>query len=697
MSDVIATLKAAERIVLNPRSGRSEIASALASVDDLNNAAASAAIRATAHEWFLNHKGEEVVPFQPAPEEEEDAFRAISDPDARERALATTMPGFGPRHVSRAIVNRVVNDLPASDIIHHLHDAKAWCDVVRHVQLHRLLDIIGHPAASEYNARHLRTDDGRDALLKRLDIESAGDGQHLLDALQPTLPLQFVPTLYRHLAQRSPADLPFQENPLLLFIDGASPDVQALMPEDVWRQFWEQLVTPQEAWYRVPLSAPLTEDDAEEWMETAIRENDMDALRHLAMMRNISLDISQRIADYMSTARLHKSEAARDALLTLPPSIYAHWRTALSLTGGKVRDDDDTLRHIRELAWLNDADPVATALAAIDWLDTPENRDILKSAVEMMPLVKTEVLIKNQGDRLGASDSSKHLADLPVTPQSRVEAMHSSGEDVAELLNQNIFSARPAHLDGRHSAGSFFIDTPSGSWYMKPGSGRAGPIKGIEDDLSPPSARESAFWQLARSWGLAADLSRTEWMRVDGDKLYAAIFFLPAEYRPLIDIREDDAGRVLSALESYRLRGRIWQWSVLDWVAGNGDRHGHNMLMNPDGEIRLIDHGSTFAGVHFDPAHDRQSFTPYYLRFMLPFGSTFNTFAPKDKLAVMPDLPAAAAMRMKSWLAGLSEDVMADVLRSFDIDPRPEIMRLRQIKNAAGDLGRFVNGLWAGL
>lgn len=686
MSNVIATLKAAERVVLSPSATRDQIAAAIANVDALGNSAASNAIRATAHEWFLDHKGAEATPSQPAPDEEKDAYRALTADDARERALAATMPGFGPRHVSRAIADRVVDDLPAPYIVHHLHDNQAWCDVVRHVKLDRLLDIIGHPAAAEYNGQQLRTEEGRDALLKRLAIESPQDGQHILDALMPAMPLQFIPTLYRQLAERSPADLPPEENPLLLFAAAAPADAQALMPEEVWRQFWEQLVLPQEAWERVPLSAPLTEEDADQWMEAAFSSHDGDGLRHLAMMRNLPMHISEELRDRLSTTRLDKSEVARDFLLPLPPGIYAHWRAALSLTGEKVLDDEDSLLNLRQLAWLHDADPLATALAAINWPDTHENRETLKAAVEMMPLVKSEALTKAEAK-----------SDLPVTPRSKIEAMHAGGEDVAKVLTENAFSARPAHLDGRHSAGSFFIDTPGGTWYMKPGSGRAGPIKGIQDDPSPPSAREGAFWQLARSWGLAADVARTEWVKVDGDKLYAAISFLPAEFKPLIDIREQDPGRVLAAMEAYRLRGRLWQWSVLDWVAGNGDRHGHNMLMNPQGEIHLIDHGSTFAGVHFDPAHDQESFTPFYLRFMTPRGESFNTLAPEQKMALMPDLPASVVARMKSWLASLSEEKMADVLRTFDIDPRPEIMRLRQIKEAGGDIGRFVNGLWAGV
>lgn len=683
MSNVIATLKAAERLILSPSATRDQIAAAIANVDALGNAAASNAIRATAHEFFLDHKASTQIPSQPAPEEERDAYRALAADDARERALATTMPGFGPRHVSQAIADRVIDDLPAPHIVHQLYDGKAWCDVVRHVKMERLLDIVGHPAATEHNAQQLRTKEGRDALLKRLAIESPEAGQHLLDALMPAVPLDFIPTIYRQLAQRSPADLPAQENPLLLFTASASPDAQALMPEDVWRQFWEQLVLPQGAWERVPLSAPLTEEDAEQWMDAAF--HDGEGLRHLAMMRSLPPRISEELRDRLLTARLDKSEVARDFLLPLPPGVYAHWRAALSLTGEKARDDEEALLNLRHLAWLNDADPVTTALAAINWPDTAENRGILKAAVEMMPLVKSESLTK-------AEDKSS----LPVTPKSKIEAMHASGEDVAKLLTDNVFSARPAHLDGRHSAGSFFIDTPAGTWYMKPGSGRAGPIKGIQDDPAPPSAREGAFWQLARSWGLAGDLARTEWVKVD-DKLYAAISFLPEEFKPLIDIREQDPGRVLSAMESYRLRGRLWQWSVLDWVAGNGDRHGHNMLMNPQGEIHLIDHGSAFAGIHFDPAHDQESFTPFYLRFMTPQGEAFNVLAPKQKLALMPDLPASVAIRMKSWLASLSEEKMAEALRTFDIDPRPEIMRLRQIKEAGGDLGGFVNGLWAGV
>ena len=684
MNEVIATLKAAEKILFNPRSSRDQIAAAIAQVDALGDPTASQVIRRTASEWFLNNKSTAAV-AEPAPQEQEDALKALDSTDARERALAALMPGFGPRHVARAVANRTIADLPAPDVVHHLYDNQAWCDVVRHAPISYVMDVVGHPGAVQFNGRHLRTEAGRDALLKRLAIESPQSEVDLLSAIQFSLPSDFVPTIYRLLAQRSPADLPAGENPLLLFVASASPEIQEEMPEDVWRQFWDQLVLPTEAWLRVPLTAPLSAADAEEWMDAAMAHHDEDGLRHLAMMRNLPWSLAEELREHLTSARLHKSEVARDYLLSLPPGIYRYWRAALALTGGRAYDDEDSLLHLRHLAWTHDADPISTALAAIDWPDTPENKEILQEAASMMPLVKIEEPL-----------SKAETADLPVTARSKVDAMRPGGEDVAKLLNANMFSARSAHLDGRHSAGSFFIDTPEGTWYMKPGSGRAGPIKGITDDPSPPSAREAAFWQLARNWGLAGDLARTEWVKVDGDKLYAAIFYLPAEYKPLIDIRTEDPGRVLSALESYRLRGRLWQWAVLDWVAGNGDRHGHNMLMNPQGEVHLIDHGSTFAGMHFDPAHDRQSFTPFYLRFMTPQGEAFNTLKPDQKMAIMPDLPASAANRMKAWLASLSETELSDILREFDINPQPALMRLQQIKSAAGDLGRFVNALWAG-
>ena len=677
IDEVASTIKAADRAIRNPLSTREQIAEAIAKVDALGFPEASAALRSQMHEQFANSKAQSRTPPAPAPEEEADAYRALDSENAKERLLATSMPGFGPRHLSRAVANRVINDLPAPRLVQHLHDEQAWVDVLRHADLPMVLSILNHPRALQFNVKQLHTEAGRDAFLKRLAIESPQNGQHLIDALLPAMPMDFIPTLYTELAKESAPDEAADENPLLLFVDSADPDTQRMMPDGVWRQFWESLVLPNEAWERVPLTAPLTDDDAREWMEAALAHRDTDGLRRLAQMRNLSPSLSQEVADHLSTMR--KSETARDFLLPMPPGIYAYWRAAHTLIGAKARDDNESLLTLRRLAWLHDADPAATALAAIDWPNTRENREILQAAVGMMPLTKKET----------------DVGGVPVTSRSKIEAMRPSGVDVAKALTDNLFSARPAKLDGRHSAGSFFIDTPEGIWYMKPGSGRAGPIKGIQDDPSPPSAREAAFWRLSQLWGMSSDYVRTEWMRVD-DKLYAAISFLPSQYKPMIEARINDPGRVLSAVEAYRLRGRLWQWSVLDWVAGNGDCHGHNMLMNPQGEIRLIDHGSAFAGMHFDPAHDQESFTPYYLRFMTPEGETFNTLPPKEKIRLMPDLPTHVAGKMKAWAQSLSEDDMASALREFDIDPRPEINRLRQIQGFTGDLAAAVNGLWAG-
>lgn len=367
-------------------------------------------------------------------------------------------------------------------------------------------------------------------------------------------------------------------------------------------------------------------------------------------------------------------EKARDFMRRLSPELHRTWRAAMAMIGVENPDlSDEALLKLRASAWFNDGDIYSTALDAAGLDDTDENRAALKAMGDMMPLVKSE-------------------DELPPK-NSEVRPLSVTAHDAAEDISSHLGDARVAHLDGKHSKGSFFVPGREGTWFMKPGSGGTGPIEGIGEDPSPSSARESAFWAVTKDWGLDADFSRAEWVQV-GDHKYAAIRFLPKTFVPLIDQMAEDPGRISAALESYRQRGRLWQWAVLDWVLGNGDRHGHNLLVNDDGVIKLIDQGSTFAGHHFDPAHDMESFTPYYLRYTVPPDVTFNTLTASEKLRYMPDLPMAAQGRLRTWLAALNPDTLAQTLQRFGIDPQPSLQRLGIAQQAGSDLAGYVNRLW---
>ena len=58
----------------------------------------------------------------------------------------------------------------------------------------------------------------------------------------------------------------------------------------------------------------------------------------------------------------------------------------------------------------------------------------------------------------------------------------------------------------------------------------------------------------------------------------------------------------VEVLRPYLDNGDVHRMAVMDWVLGNADSHGQNVLVNAaDDQIALIDHGSAFAGPNFNP------------------------------------------------------------------------------------------------
>ncbi len=643
--------------------------------------------------------------------ESDDVYRALQNPNIAEHRLAQTMPGFGPEHVSWSIHNKDHSGLP---VIHNLDPVRyvgvmnemAWTDLLANGEMDTLIAALRLPQGLASIAPFLADKHVQEAYIGRILEEKPPEAQRLVDVLLPHAPHDLVVQVFDRVAHASPSDVPVEHDRLLHLVCASSPEIQALMPLHIFRRFWETLVVPHRGYDWVPASAPLTSADLADWLADFDRTREPDVLQHLARMRALDKPTVNGVLDrlvklpapirrataaalagndhvhpdvaeahaLLLTDPMKKNEAIQDGIRRLPPGLYRLYRVACAVFSVWPAADDAEILKLRAAAWANDGELIATALSAVDQPNNPENRAVLKAAAEMMPMLKSET---------------------PVPANAPVRALSSSGFDVAEEISQYLDTARPAHLDGKHSKGSFFVDAASGTWFMKPGAGGTGPIAGTHDDPAPASAREAAFWALAQDWGLAEDTSRAEWISVGG-KMYAAIKFLPAEYTALIDEMEENAGRTSSAIESYRQRGRLWQWAVLDWVAGNGDRHGHNLLVNPKGNIRLIDHGSAFAGKHFNPAHDCESFTPYYLRYTVPKEVVFNTLKPSVKLGYMPDLPMGVQGRLRAWMGSLRGEDLKKSLERFGIDPQPSLDRLTQVQQAGSDLAGFVNRLWAG-
>jgi hypothetical protein len=125
----------------------------------------------------------------------------------------------------------------------------------------------------------------------------------------------------------------------------------------------------------------------------------------------------------------------------------------------------------------------------------------------------------------------------------------------------------------------------------------------------------------------------------------------------------------------------------MDWVFGNPDRHGGNVMGNrKNGQVMLIDHGTSFADESFSPGTDSSSFVPYYLRALcnppMP-SSEFDKLSVEQRMAAMPRLDEAARAKVSEWVKQLKPTELIKKLQKYDIDPGPSLKRLHALQHAA--------------
>jgi hypothetical protein len=117
-------------------------------------------------------------------------------------------------------------------------------------------------------------------------------------------------------------------------------------------------------------------------------------------------------------------------------------------------------------------------------------------------------------------------------------------------------------------------------------------------------------------------------------------------------------------------------------------------MVNPDGVVALIDHGSAFAGVSYRPATDKNSFIPAYLRAWGP--SNFATLLPAERLKKMPRLNYSRDKELRRWLESIDSGRLASVIQHYGIDPMPALTRLRGLLETQGNLSEAVCRFFAG-
>jgi 8-oxo-dGTP diphosphatase len=334
---------------------------------------------------------------------------------------------------------------------------------------------------------------------------------------------------------------------------------------------------------------------------------------------------------------------------------------------------------VRQALYQCDGNYVEAAAKAFGLPETAETYTAIKALISIAGLAKA-------------------IGDQQAPTATDIQAGVPDAEKTAEGIRRafQMKQVKVAHLDGKHSKGSLIAkDGQSDTVYLlKPGSGGAGPASGVSQEHASQSRRESAFWHIAEDWGLGRYVPRTDLVIIDGNE-FAAIHMLPFTWKNFQRKLGAEPSTIRSTLEGYRNDGTLTRWAVLDFVLGNPDRHGENEMVSEDNkQIGLIDHGSAFAGDEFDPANDKNSFVPYYLRAWAP--ARFNGQDPEAKLTAMPTVSADVRAQLQEWLNNIHADRLEAILQRFGIDPGPTLRRLAKVKSAAVSLpvDEAINRLW---
>jgi len=342
------------------------------------------------------------------------------------------------------------------------------------------------------------------------------------------------------------------------------------------------------------------------------------------------------------------------------------------VTGQKIM-----IAEVRRFVAQSGGDMFQAALKAAG-LDSAAEEEAVKRALGFVQLHKSEEKVSVQ-------------TVSPVTPDA---------DAVAKLIQKaaDDGSIEKIDLDGRYSSGALIAreDVTSSVFLLKPESDKKSPAAGMNDNQTPMVYREAAFCRLANQLGLSNDLPDAKLVQLDG-KTYIAIEFLGVDYATAEKARQMDPIRVTQAFTPYLRSGQIFKWSALDWIAGDVDRHGNNMMINDEGTVKLIDQGSSFAGEHFSPGQDKDSFIPFYLR-IWSSNKNFQELDIKDRLMSMPVADTMTDQRLKNWILSVDESELVERLSALKIDVAPVLKRLKQLKEGAAEhknFSEFINKLWA--
>lgn len=348
------------------------------------------------------------------------------------------------------------------------------------------------------------------------------------------------------------------------------------------------------------------------------------------------------------------------------PEITAVMRAAELLAG----DPTHAAPAWRAARVLHEDDLEAAALASCGAPVTEVNRRALRGLLAIRPVEKAEP------------------DDAP--PEGEVQAVQPEGRLAADVVARAMAQGmiRRPELKGhpRHSAGTWLArDAQSGrDLLLKPGAGQQPAVAGVREERAGQPVREVATWYALQGMGLGHVAPQADLITIGGVP-YAAEAWLGDDWTPAADadpaVLVHEWRGMLTAGTAHILAGALF-------VLGDGDAHGHNVLVHQDHanlKTQLIDFGSALAGDGFDPGHDPLAFTPFVLRFWAQ--GDYGRLSPEGRLAKLPRISRPANASVWAWLASIRTHVLHDVLQRYGAMPGPTLRRLAALRQAIGRQG----------
>jgi hypothetical protein len=283
----------------------------------------------------------------------------------------------------------------------------------------------------------------------------------------------------------------------------------------------------------------------------------------------------------------------------------------------------------------------------------------------------------------------------------KFEEFRSTFEKDSDISKQISELMRAGHTHSLKNLGHFTHQSfvvgydPENSWLVKVDV----PNRPAVESLSGSQvAKEAAFYEVAKDiFGLENYTPKAVYGKLLTENKQevpaVAIKMYPEQFKPASEVYSQDKHKLLRTLAPMLESGYIHKLAGVLYILGEADAHGQNILT--DGKtIKLIDHGSAFAGMDFNPKEDENIFIPYFLR----VGRIKDKMSTEQKYDRMPRTTSQKAKdNIRAFLNNVDPKQLATILEKYNLDPKPVIARwllVTKLINVSPNPDDIIDMLW---